>query len=162
MRETFINIFVDDIGLIQNKIAFNQNRHLSIGSHHCNIFRFVEQIHIPYFKIHTLLKSHEPATLREWTSRAGIQNHHFLIFPEFPKSSKERTVLLEHARAFFSRLATGASAKTVWGSMRAEQAPSRSDGGDPAASPNDRKQEATQGKSLKNALDLKERFKTKH
>src|SRR5260363_378084 len=85
MRETFINIFVDDIGLIQNKIAFNQNRHLSIGIHHCNIFRVVEQIHLPYFKIHTLLKKYEPATLREWTSRAGIQNHHFLIFPEFPK-----------------------------------------------------------------------------
>src|SRR5260363_363929 len=56
MRETFINIFVDDIGLIQNKIAFNQNRHLSIGIHHCNIFRFVEQIHIPYFKNPTPFK----------------------------------------------------------------------------------------------------------
>src|SRR5260364_217101 len=28
-------------------------------------------------------------------------------------------------RAFFSRFAQGASAKTVWGSMRAEQVPSR-------------------------------------
>src|SRR5260364_190466 len=38
--------------------------------------------------------------------------------------------------------------------MRAEQAPSRSDGGDPAASPNTRNGEATPCKPLKNALNI--------
>src|SRR5260364_382958 len=45
--------------------------------------------------------------------------------------------------AFFSEIAQGTSAKTVWGSMRAEQATSRSDGGDPAALPNTRNGEVT-------------------
>src|SRR5260364_372677 len=57
-------------------------------------------------------------------------------------------------RAFFSEIAQGTSAKTVWRSMRAEQAPSRSDGGDPAAIPNTRNGEVTHCKPLKNALEV--------
>src|SRR5260363_376857 len=55
-------------------------------------------------------------------------------------------------RAFFSRFTQGASAKTVWDRCGRSRSPSRSDGGDPAAIPNTENAEATQGKSVKNAL----------
>src|SRR5260364_372600 len=56
-------------------------------------------------------------------------------------------------RAFFSEIAQGASAKTVWGSMRRSRCRRAQRGGcDPAAIPNARNGETTQGKPLKNAL----------
>src|SRR5260363_422136 len=68
---------------------------------------------------------------------------------------RKKQAVLRNCLAHFSvRLHKELSAKTVWGLMRAEQAPSRSDGGDPAASPNTRNGEATPCKPLKNALNI--------
>src|SRR5260363_77483 len=57
-------------------------------------------------------------------------------------------------RAFFSRFAQGASAKTVWGSMRAEQVPSRAARWmRPRSDPEYRKRRSDTGQTAENALE---------
>ena len=68
MRETFVDIFVDDVGLVQDEVAFNQNRHLVVRIHDGKVFGFVENINIFDFKIHAFFVQHETAALAE---RAG-------------------------------------------------------------------------------------------
>ena len=76
VREALIDVFVDDVGLIQNQIALNQNRHLTIGIHHIDVFRLVVQVHITNLKIHAFFKQHETAAMRKRASRSRIQHHH--------------------------------------------------------------------------------------
>ena len=68
MRKAFINIFVDDIGFIEDEFPFNQNGDLSIWIHGRYFFWLVEEVDIPDLKIHSLFEEDKPATLRERTS----------------------------------------------------------------------------------------------
>jgi hypothetical protein len=80
VREALVDVFIDNVGLIQNQIALNKDGHLAIGVHYRDVFGLVEQIYIADFKVHAFFKKHETAALREGASGARIQNHHDEIF----------------------------------------------------------------------------------
>ena len=52
MGETFVNVFVDDIGLMQHQIALDQYGNLVIRIHDGEVFGFVVNIDVFDFKIH--------------------------------------------------------------------------------------------------------------
>ena len=66
--KTVVDILIDDIGLVQDKIALNQYGYPAIRRHDRQVFRFVMQIHIDYLEIHPLFVEHDPAAMAE---RAG-------------------------------------------------------------------------------------------
>ncbi|MDT4871065.1 hypothetical protein FQZ97_1061750 [compost metagenome] len=76
MRETLINVLVDDVRFVQDQVTLNQNGHLAIWVHDADVFGLVVQVHIADLEIHALLKQDEAAAVGIGTSRARIQNHH--------------------------------------------------------------------------------------
>src|SRR5674476_1235090 len=68
VRKTLVNVFVDDVRLVQNQVALNQNRHLAVGMQHVDVFGLVVQIDVPNFKVHAFFKQDETATVGK---RAG-------------------------------------------------------------------------------------------
>src|SRR5690606_40929660 len=77
MREALVDVFIDDVRLVQHQIAFDQNRHLAIRIHGGDIFRFIEEVDVTDFEIHAFFKQNKAATLGKRASRARIENHHF-------------------------------------------------------------------------------------
>src|SRR3990167_3756981 len=65
MRETLIDVLIDDVRLVQDQVALDQNGHLTIGVHHTDVFGLVVQVHIANFEVHAFLKQHETATVRK-------------------------------------------------------------------------------------------------
>ncbi|OQA30974.1 MAG: hypothetical protein BWY57_02577 [Betaproteobacteria bacterium ADurb.Bin341] len=77
MRETLVDIFVDDIRFEQNQIALNQNRYPVVRIDDCQVFRFVEHVHVNDLEIHAFLVQHDTAAMAERANGARIQIHHF-------------------------------------------------------------------------------------
>ena len=76
MRKPLIDVFVDDVGLIQHQLTLDQDRYLTIGVHGRDVFRLIEQINVTDLEIHAFLKKHQAATLRKRAGRARVENHH--------------------------------------------------------------------------------------
>ena len=72
MRKTVVDVFVDDIRLIQNEIALDQHRHLVVRIHHCEVFGLVVKIDIDDLEIHAFFVEHDAATLAEGAGGARI------------------------------------------------------------------------------------------
>ena len=68
VRKAFVNVLIDDVGLIQNQVTLHQNRHLAVGVHDIDVFGFVVQVNIANFKVHAFFKKHKTAAVRK---RAG-------------------------------------------------------------------------------------------
>ena len=81
MREALVDIFVDDIGLMEHQVAFDQHRHLIVGIHDRQIFWLVLQVNVDDLEIHALFKQHDTAALAEWTGGSGIEGHHGFMLP---------------------------------------------------------------------------------
>ena len=76
MRETLVDVLVDDVGLVQHQVAIDQHRHAVVGIDHGDVFRLVVEIDIDHLKIHAFFKEHDPAAVAERVRRTGIQIHH--------------------------------------------------------------------------------------
>jgi hypothetical protein len=63
MWEAFINVFVDDVGLIQDEVTLDQDWNLAVGVHHIDVFGFVVKVNITDFKVHAFFEQHEAATM---------------------------------------------------------------------------------------------------
>ena len=68
--KALVDVFVDDVGLVQNQIALHQHRHLVVGVHHRQVFGFVEYVDIFDFKVHAFFVQHKTAALAEGASNA--------------------------------------------------------------------------------------------
>jgi hypothetical protein len=65
MREALVDVLVDDVRLVQDQVALDQDGHLTVGVHHADVFGLVEQIHIADLKVHALFEQHETAAVGE-------------------------------------------------------------------------------------------------
>ena len=77
MWEPLVNVLVNDIRLVQNQVALDQNGYLTIRVHNRDIFRFVVKVNVPNLEIHAFFKQHEAATMRkgvtiEAAAKAGL------------------------------------------------------------------------------------------
>jgi hypothetical protein len=90
MREALVDVLVDDVRFVQDQIALDQNRHLTVRVHHRDVFRLVEQVDVTNFEVHALFEQHQPATLGERASCAGIQNHHICVSSKKPRAGTRR------------------------------------------------------------------------
>ena len=68
MGKALIDVLIDDVGLIQNQIALDQNRHLTVRVHDIDVFGLVVKIDIANLEVHAFFKQHKTATMRK---RAG-------------------------------------------------------------------------------------------
>jgi hypothetical protein len=66
MRETLIDVFVDDVGLIKDEVTLNQNGYLPIGIHDVNVFGLVVQVDISDFEVHAFFEQYKAAAVGKW------------------------------------------------------------------------------------------------
>jgi hypothetical protein len=69
MGKALVDLFVDDVGFVEDQVALDEDRHLTVGIHDRNIFGLVEEINITDLEIHALFEQYEPAPLGEWAGR---------------------------------------------------------------------------------------------
>ena len=63
MGEALVDVLVDDVRLVQNQIALDQDRHLAVGVHDVDVFGLVVQVHVTDFKVHAFFKQHKAAAV---------------------------------------------------------------------------------------------------
>ena len=83
MRKTLINVFVDDVRLVQNEVALDEDRYRVVRIHHSKIFGLVIEINVDDLKVHALFMQDDTALVAEWVGGAGIKRHHRAWFPSF-------------------------------------------------------------------------------
>src|SRR5690606_34198050 len=71
-----VDVLVDDVGLVQHQIAFDQDGDLAIRVHNRDVFGFVVQVDVADFEIHPFFKEHKTAALRKGAGGSGIEHHH--------------------------------------------------------------------------------------
>jgi hypothetical protein len=76
MRKTLIDVFVDDVRLVQDQVTLDQDRNLPIRVHDVDVFRFVVEVNIADLEIHAFFKQHKAATVGKRASGSGIKHHH--------------------------------------------------------------------------------------
>ena len=76
MRETLVDVLVDDVGLVKHEVAINQYRHPVVRIDDGDVLRLVEQIDIYHLKIHLLFVQDDPAAMAERAGGARVQVHH--------------------------------------------------------------------------------------
>ena len=76
MGKSLIDILVDDVRLVKDKIALNKNRHPAIGVDHGDVFRFGKKVDINDLEIHAFFVQDNAATLAERAGRTRIEIHH--------------------------------------------------------------------------------------
>ena len=88
MRKTLVDVFVDDVGLIQDQIALDQDRHLAIRIHHIDVFWLVVEVDIADFKVHAFFEQDKTAAMRKRTRSSRIKHHHDGCLLKIKKSDK--------------------------------------------------------------------------
>src|SRR5690606_10093109 len=76
VREALVDVLVDDVGLVQDQVALDEDGYLPIGVHDSDVFRLVVEIDVADFEIHAFFEQHEAAALRERAGRSRVENHH--------------------------------------------------------------------------------------
>src|SRR5690606_18740319 len=76
VRETLVDVFVDDVGLLQDQVTLDQDGHLAIRVHDRDVFGFVVQVDVADFEIHSFFEEHKAAALRKRAGGSGIEHHH--------------------------------------------------------------------------------------
>ena len=100
MREALVDVLVDDVRLVQDQVALDQDRHLAVRIHHRDVFGLVEQVDVADLEVHALFEQHEAAALGERAGGAGIENHHGLQFLQETKGVRRSGAPLDrHFRA---------------------------------------------------------------
>jgi hypothetical protein len=77
MREALVDVLVDDVRLVQDEVALDQDGHLAVRIHHVDVFRLVVQVDVTDLEIHALFEQHEAAAMGEGAGGSRIQHHHF-------------------------------------------------------------------------------------
>jgi hypothetical protein len=90
--KALVDVLVDDVGLIEDEVALDEDGHLPIGVHDIDVFGLVEEVYIADLEIHALLKEHKPTALAEGAGGAGVKNHHEGVsskkFGQTPKGAR--------------------------------------------------------------------------
>jgi hypothetical protein len=74
--KALVDVLVDDVGLVEDEVALDEDGHLPIGVHDIDVFGLVEEVYISDLEIHALLKEHESTALAKGADGAGVKNHH--------------------------------------------------------------------------------------
>jgi len=70
MRKALVDVLVDDVRLVQDQVALDQDRHLSVGVHHADVFGLVVEVDVADFEVHALLEQHEAAAVGKGAGRS--------------------------------------------------------------------------------------------
>jgi len=76
MREALVDVLVDDVRLVQDEVALDQDRHLVVRVHQRDVFGLGEQVDVADLEVHALLEEHEAAAVRIRVGGSGIEHHH--------------------------------------------------------------------------------------
>ena len=76
MRKTLVDVFVDDVRLIEDEIALDQHRHLAVRIDDGDIFLLGKQVDVDHLEIHALFVQDDATALTEWAGDARIEIHH--------------------------------------------------------------------------------------
>jgi hypothetical protein len=63
MRKALVDVFIDDVRLVQDEIAFNQDGDLAVRVHHIDVFWLVIQINIANLEIHAFFEQDKTAAM---------------------------------------------------------------------------------------------------
>jgi hypothetical protein len=63
MREALVDVLVDDVRLVQDQVALDQDRHLAVGVHHVDVFGLVVEVDVADLEVHALFEQHEAAAV---------------------------------------------------------------------------------------------------
>jgi hypothetical protein len=63
--KALVDVLVDDVRLVQDQVALDQDRHLAVGIHHVDVFGLVVQVDVADFEVHAFFKQHKTAAVRE-------------------------------------------------------------------------------------------------
>src|SRR4051812_28885858 len=98
MRESLVDVLVDDVRLVQDQVALDQDRHLAVRVHHVDVFRLVVQVDVTDFEVHAFFEQYEAAAMGEGAGRTRVQHHHFECPLKTKKSGRpERPTLSKSA-----------------------------------------------------------------
>jgi hypothetical protein len=59
MREALVDVFVDDVRLVQDQIALDEDRQAVVRVHHRDVFGLVVHVDVDHLEVHALLVQHE-------------------------------------------------------------------------------------------------------
>jgi hypothetical protein len=76
MREALIDVFIDDVWLIQDEITLNKDRHATVGVNDGDVFGFGEEIDVNYLEIHAFFVQDDTAAVTERAGGSRIEIHH--------------------------------------------------------------------------------------
>jgi hypothetical protein len=63
---------------VQDEVALDEDGHLVVRVHQCDVFRLREQVNVADFEVHAFLEQHETAAVRVGVGGAGVKDHHGL------------------------------------------------------------------------------------
>ena len=88
MRESFIDILIDDCGLIQRQIAFHQDGQFAVGIELGDLGGRVARINVNHFKVAAFFMKNETAAVRKGAGGTRVQNHHKYLNTKRTKRGK--------------------------------------------------------------------------
>src|SRR5690606_21552479 len=95
MRETLVDVLVDDVRLVQDQVAFDQDGDLAVRVHHVDVFRLVVQVDVADLEVHALFEQHEAAAMGEGAGGSRIQHHHLECPLKTKKSGRKKRPTLQ-------------------------------------------------------------------
>ena len=81
MRKALVDVLVDDVGLGQDQVAFDQHRHFAAGADAGDFFRLVVHVDIDDFEVHVLFEQDNAAAV---AVRTGVPEYK-VIMAELPR-----------------------------------------------------------------------------
>src|SRR2546427_12869153 len=79
MGKALVDVFVDDVRLVENQVALDQDRQPVVRVHHRDVFGLVVHVHVDDLKVHALFVQHDAAALRERAGGSGVEIHHVCL-----------------------------------------------------------------------------------
>src|SRR5689334_19103107 len=76
MREALVDVLVDDVRLVQDQVALDQDGDLAVRVHDVDVFRLVVQVDVTDLEVHAFFEQHEAAAMGKRAGRSRIQDHH--------------------------------------------------------------------------------------
>jgi hypothetical protein len=74
--KALVDVLVDDVRLVQDQVALDQDGHLAVGVHHRDVFGLVVQVDVADLEVHALFEQHEAAAVRIGQVVPEYKNHH--------------------------------------------------------------------------------------
>jgi hypothetical protein len=76
VREALVDVLVDDVRLVQDQVALDEDGHLVVRVHQRDVFGLGEQVDVADLEVHALLEQHEAAAVRIRAGGSGVKHHH--------------------------------------------------------------------------------------